>query len=176
MSNLWRGFWAWYERTYTLNVSIALGLFLLQLWHLVWLGGDVVAGRLLDDPLLSISGIAEFITILVDYTEIPAIFAITLVYIDAYRRGEKWNAVIMLALLHSQWLHMFWITDEFVVDSFTGAAEHTHATVLPPWLAWIAIGIDYLEVPVIIDTFRKFFRSLREKRVKEFLKHELREE
>ncbi len=173
---MWRSFWSWYEKTYTLNISIALGLFLLQTWHLVWLGGDVVAERLFGEPFFSINGVAELITIVVDYTEIPAIFAITLVYVDAWRRGKKWNAVIMLALLHSQWLHMFWITDEFVVDSFTGGAEHTHATVLPAWLAWIAIGIDYLEVPVIIDTFRKFFQSIREKRVKEFLKTELREE
>lgn len=153
---MWQKFWAWYERNYTLNISIAFGLFILQLWHLVWLGGDVVVGRLTGESLFSLEGLALLITVLVDYTEIPAIFTITLVYADAFRRGEKWYSALMLFLLHSQWLHIFWITDEFVVDSFSGQGMHTHSTVLPHWLAWVAIGIDYLEVPVMIDTGKRF--------------------
>lgn len=166
---MWQKFWAWYERNYTLNISIAFGLFILQAWHLVWLGGDVVVGRLTGESLFSLDGLLLLITIVVDYTEIPAIFGITLVYVDALRRGETWHPVLMLLLLHSQWLHIFWITDEYVVDTFAGHGGHIHATVLPAGLAWIAIGIDYLEVPVMIDTGRKFWRALRE-RNKEILK------
>lgn len=157
---MWNTFWAWYERNYTLNVSIAFFLFILQLWHLVWLGGDVVVGRLFDAPFFSLEGWALLITIVVDYTEIPAIFTVTLVYVDAIRRGERWYPLLMLALLHSQWLHIFWITDEFVVDTISHAAEG-HQTILPAWLAWVAIGIDYLEVPVMIDTGWKFIKALR---------------
>jgi hypothetical protein len=46
---------------------------------------------------------------------------------------------------------------------------------LPIWLAWIAIGIDYLELPVIYDTLRKFLVSIREQRVGAFLREDLRE-
>lgn len=173
---MWQKFWNWYERNYILNVSIALGLFLLQIVHLSWLGGEVVAQRALGTPLFELDGIWQLIIILVDYTEIPAIFTMTLVYIDAWRRGARWNAVIMLVLLHSQWLHIFWITDEFVVDSFTGVGEHTHSTVLPAWLAWVAILIDYLEVPVIIDTVVKLTRSLRNKEGLKGVKEALDEE
>ena len=96
---------------------------------------------------------------LVDYTEIPAIFTMTLVYVDAWRKGAKVNAFLMLALLHSQWLHIFWITDEFVVNVFSGEGQ----TILPAWLAWAAILIDYLEVPVVFDTLIKLGRSLHER-------------
>ena len=164
---MWQKFWGWYERNYVLNVSIALGLFIIQIIHLTWLGGEVVALRALGYTLFELSGIWETIIILVDYTEIPAIFTMTLVYIDAWRRGAKWNAILMLTLLHSQWLHIFWITDEFVVDTFTGVADehgHVHTTVLPAWLAWVAILIDYLEVPVIIDTMKKLYVAVREKK------------
>lgn len=161
MKNFLSSFWAWYERNYVLNVSIAAGLFLLQIVHLFWLGGEVIALRAFGTALFDFSGIWQTIIILVDYTEIPAIFTTTLVYIDAWRRGARWNAVIMLTLLHSQWLHIFWITDEFVVDSFAG---HDHTTILPSWLAWVAILIDYLEVPVVIDTFVKLSRALKEKK------------
>jgi len=153
-------FWSWYERNYVLNVSIALGLFIIQIIHLTWLGTEVVALRALGYTLFELSGIWEKIIILVDYTEIPAIFTATLVYIDAWRRENKWNAVLMLALLHSQWLHIFWITDEFVVDTFS---DHGH-TVLPTWLALVAILIDYLEVPVILDTMRKLFFAVKGKK------------
>lgn len=159
---MWQAFWAWYERHYILNVSFALGLFALQIAHLFWLFCDVILARLLGAPFFDVTGLSQFVIILVDYTEIPAIFTMTLVYIDVWRRGQKAGAALMLFLLHMQWLHLFWITDEFVVDSFT----HTHAgeTVLPVSLAWVAILIDYLEVPVIFDTARRLYRAVIERR------------
>jgi hypothetical protein len=172
MKNIWQKFWEWYERNYVLNVSIALGLFIIQVIHLTWLGGEVVWLRAFGFTLFELSGIWEKIIVLVDYTEIPALFTMTLVYIDAWRRGAKWNAVLMLLLLHSQWIHIFWITDEFVIDTFS---EHGQ-TVLPAWLAWIAIFIDYLEVPVIIDTMRKLYIALREKKGLEGMKDALDED
>ncbi len=169
---MWRSFWAWYERTYTLNISIALGLFLLQIIHLVWLTGAVVWDRLLGYPLFEFTGVWEALIILVDYTEIPALLSVSLVYLNELRQGWRWKEFMYLVFLNSQWLHIFWITDEFVVAAFAGAS----ALAMPLWLAWAAILIDYLEVPVMIDTFKKFFAALREGRTKEFLRHELREE
>jgi len=58
-------------------------------------------------------------------------------------------------------LHLFWITDEFVIEQFARMGER--ATLLPLWLAWLAIAIDYLELPVIYDTIRNFSKSLKEK-------------
>ncbi|MBL4644498.1 MAG: hypothetical protein JKX80_01385 [Candidatus Pacebacteria bacterium] len=149
-------FWAWYERNYTLNVSIAAGLFMLQIVHLVWLGGDVVASRALGIPFFEFTDIWENVMVFIDFTEIPALFTMTLVYVDAWRRGEKLNAVLMLTLLHSQWLHIFWITDEFVITTFSEQGN----TILSPWFAWAAILIDYLEVPVVFDTLIKLGRSV----------------
>ena len=174
MTNAWSWFWGWYERNYVLNVSIALGLFLLQLWHLAWLGGDVISPRLGGEHWFGILGVWQFLTIVVDYTEIPAIIAMSLVYVDSWRLGNKWNAAVMLLLLNIQWLHIFWITDEFTLDVFARVDVAAHGTMLPAWLAWVAISIDYLEVPVIADTAYKLFFATRHGRAGEFLKHDFR--
>ncbi len=164
-----KAFWAWYERTYLLNISIALGLFLLQIIHLVWLTGDVVVARLFGEQLFHVHGGMEYLIILVDYTEIPALISVSLLYINELRKKFQISSVLFLLMLNSQWLHLFWITDEFVVSAFSGAG-----TVLPLWLAWVAILIDYLELPVMFDTIRKFFGALSRHKVSEFLREELR--
>ena len=169
---MWNSFWAWYERTYTLNISVALGLFLLQIIHLLWLFGEVVWTHLTGAPLFTLGGVEgfgvsdlwEYLIIAVDYTEIPALLSVSLIYINELRRSTSLTAsrksLLYLLFLNSQWLHLFWITDEFVVTAF-----NSHGTVLPLWLAWVAIGIDYLEVPVMIDTLKKFLAALWDKKV-----------
>ncbi len=169
--NIWRGFWEWYERTYTLNVSIALGLFLIQIIHLVWLSGEVVWAHVFGAPLFTFTGIWEAIIVLVDYTEIPALISVSLVYINELRHGGGFKSILYLVFLNSQWLHIFWITDEYVVTMFNNPG-----TVLPIWLAYLAIAIDYLELPVMLDTLKKFSAAIRDRRVGEFLKTELRNE
>ncbi|MDP9371185.1 MAG: hypothetical protein M3Q65_01740 [Chloroflexota bacterium] len=153
-----QAFWRWYERHYTLNVVIAAGLFLLQLVHLYWLSADVVAQRLTDQSYFPLDGPLRLLILLVDYTEIPALLATTLLYLNEIRRGAVWKGVTYLLLLNSQWLHIFWITDEFVAAELTGGGA---ALGLPAWLAWVAIGIDYLELPVIYDTVKKGVVALR---------------
>ena len=156
-------FWRWYERHYVVNISIAVGLFVLQIIHLIWLAGDVIALRLSGEAVFNFNGIWKALFILVDYTEIPAIISVSLVYI--YELRKKWSvkSFIYLVFLNVQWLHLFWITDEFVVSTFTNNPT------LPSWLAWIAILIDYLEVPVIIETVRKLLQAIKEKKAREFL-------
>ena len=173
MTKIWQTFWDWYERTYTLNVSIALFLFLLQIVHLVWLFGEVVWARALGVPLFEFTGIFQTLIVLVDYTEIPAILSVSLIYINSLRKGWHTQSALYLFLLLIQLLHIFWITDEYVIETFAGA-ERT--TVLPMWAAWAAILIDYLEVPVMLDMLRRFAAAMREKRVADFLKNDLREE
>lgn len=158
---LWSGtrrfahrFWGWYERHYLMNLSISAGLFALQLVHLYWLTTDIVAFRLLGQSLFDPPLFWEYAIILVDYTEIPTLISTTVLYLYELRRKFSWGPLLLLLFINSQWLHLFWITDEFVINQFSAQPS----TVLPVWLAWVAIGIDYLELPVIVDTIRRFCR------------------
>jgi hypothetical protein len=166
----WRRFFDWYERNYTINISVAAGLFVLQLVHLYWLTADVVAQRLFDESYFNPDGIFYAFILVVDYTEIPALLGVSLIYINELRKGFSWKPLLFLLFLNSQWLHIFWITDEFVVNEFSGQVAQSS---LPGWLAWTAILIDYLELPVIYDTIKKLFVSVRERRVGQFLKEDL---
>jgi hypothetical protein len=161
---MWRAFWAWYERHYRLNVTVAAVLFALQLVHLYWLAADVIALRLVDESYWSPSAAVQYVILVIDYTEIPALVSVSLVYVNELRKGNWQRPLLFLLLLNSQWLHIFWITDEFVVNEIAGQPDTTS---LPAWLAWVAILIDYLELPVIYDTFRRMIRALREHRVGE---------
>lgn len=112
---------------------VAGSLFLLQVFHLLWLTWYIITGDLLIFP--------GWFNVLLDYTEIPAIIGLTAAYVvDLTSRSG-----LYVALLNSQWIHIFWITDEFITKTgqFTGVT------------AVIAIGIDYLEIPVMVDTIRK---------------------
>lgn len=150
------GFWGWYERHYTLNLGLTTGLFALQIIHLYWLGMHVLAQRILGESLFSPPEFWQYLIILVDYTEVPALITTSVLYMYELRGRFRWKPMLFLLALNSQWLHLFWITDEFVVNQFEGRP----GTVLPVWLAWVAIMIDYLEVPVIIDTMVKFVREI----------------
>lgn len=163
---MWRAFWLLYERTYTLNVSVALGLFLLQIVHLIWLFGEVVWAKLFGIPLFTLEGFWKFLIVFVDYTEIPAIISVSLVYIhDLQGRWSIRNA-LYLGFLNIQWLHLFWISDEFIITSFTGSAS----VLFPLWLAWIAVLIDYLEVPILFDLSKRFGKAARQGRLEQFLR------
>ncbi len=160
MSTLGKQFWEWYERHRTLNVSIAALLFAWQLVHLYWLSTDVVLFRIFGESFFSVSGAWQTLLVLVDYTEVPALVITSFVYISELRRSWNLKSVVYLIFLNSQWLHIFWITDEFVVEQFLTGAR---VPLLPAWLAWIAIGIDYLELPVIYDTIKQAGASLLKK-------------
>ncbi len=162
MASLNVRFWAWYERHYTLNLVIATVLFTLQVVHLWWLATHVIALRLLGESFFHTTPLLQTTIILIDYTEIPALISTTFLYLYELRRGFSWKAIFFLIFLNSQWLHLFWITDEFVLDQFQGRPT---ATVLPMWLAWVAIFIDYLELPVIVDTMGKLSGVLRKGKV-----------
>jgi hypothetical protein len=132
----------------------------------------VIAQRLVGESYFSPDGLFYYAILIIDYTEIPALLSVSLIYINELRKGWSWKAFLFLIFLNSQWLHIFWITDEFVTAEFSGAAA---ASSLPGWLAWIAILIDYLELPVIYDTLKKFAVAVREQRVGQFLREDLRE-
>ena len=157
--SLWGKFWNWYNQNLMGNTIVAAVLFTWQLFHLYWLTADVVAMRLFNRSFMELQGFWHLAISLVDYTEIPAIFAISLVYINELRQRFNYRSILFLLFLNSQWLHIFWITDEFVVERLTGGV----GLEFPIWLAWIAIGIDYLELPVIYDTIKKSILMILEK-------------
>jgi hypothetical protein len=159
---IWNGFWAWYERNYVLNVSLASLLFLLQIAHLTWLGADPIATRLTDHSVFSLHGVLQYLIWFADYSEIPALLVVSLLYVNELRRGFSWQALLYLLFLNSQWLHIFWITDEYVAAELGGGGS---AATLPGWLAWVAILIDYLELPVIFDTLKRLATAVRERRL-----------
>ena len=154
---MWDRFWRWYERHYLLNLAVASGLFVLQLVHLYWLGADPIATRLTGAGLFHPTGVVRYLILFVDYTEIPALMAVSLVYVNELRSGRSFKPLLFLFLLNSQWLHIFWITDEYVGNELAGQPA---ASSLPGWLAWVAILIDYGEVPVIWDTLKRAARAL----------------
>jgi hypothetical protein len=146
------GFWHRYEN---LNLKIAFVLISLQLIHLYWLTADVVIQRLTGESILGVQqGSPLFIFfIIIDYVEIPALIAGLTYYALGIYNHEKNSAknILLLAMLAIQVFHIFWITDEVVYDSFFGAPSG--AVEIPYYAVWVAILIDYLELPVIVDLF-----------------------
>jgi hypothetical protein len=158
VKGLWNGFWTWYERHYVLNLSVAASLFALQLVHLYWLGAEPIATRVGGQSLFDPDGLLRYLIYLVDYAEIPALFGVSLIYVNQLRRGFSPGPLVLLLFLNSQWLHILWITDEYVASALSGTPA---ASSLPAWLAWVAILIDYLELPVIYDTLRRLAEAVR---------------
>jgi hypothetical protein len=143
-------FWRRYEN---LNLKIAFILISLQLVHLYWLTADVVIKRITGDSAmgLTISGPLLLFFIIIDYIEIPALVAgLTYYALGIYKHEKTAKNVLLLAMLAVQVFHIFWITDEVVYDTFF---ESSSALEIPYYAAWIAILIDYLELPVIADLF-----------------------
>jgi hypothetical protein len=144
------GFWKRYE---SLNLKIAFVLISLQLVHLYWLTADVVVKRITGDSAfgLTVSGPLLAFFIVIDYIEIPALVSgLTYYALSIYNRENARRNTLLLTLLAVQVFHIFWITDDVVYDTFFGTSS---AVEIPYYAAWIAILIDYLELPVIADLF-----------------------
>ncbi len=155
---MFQKFWEWYERTLPTQVIIVALLFIWQLTHLYWLTTDVVLPRLFGFSLFPDSPLLKFAVIVADHAEIPALLSATLYYLNELRKKFRRRSLSYIILVNSQWLHLFWITDTFIVHVFSNQPAS-----LPAWLAWIAIGIDYLELPVIYDTLKKSLGYIRTK-------------
>ena len=144
-------FWHKYEN---LNLRIAFVLISLQLIHLYWLTADVVIARITQNENggLSQSGLLFLFFIVIDYIEIPGLIAgLTYYSLSFYRHSEKRaRNGLFFVLLAVQVFHIFWITDEVVYETFFGPST---AVQLPYLAAWVAILVDYLELPVIADLF-----------------------
>jgi hypothetical protein len=151
-------FWTRYEN---LNLRITLILISLQILHLYWLTADVVLQRISGQSYLGLPKELLPLFIVVDYIEIPALVSGITFYLFSIFKGEPnpRKDVIFLILLAIQAVHIFWITDEIVYESLLGNDLIT----IPLYLTWIAILIDYLEIPVMIDLFHKTFKIRKNK-------------
>lgn len=146
-------FWRRYKN---LNLKIALVLISLQIIHLYWLTTDVVLERLVGTSFFAFPQIPLPLFVVIDYLEIPALIAgIAFYSLNVYRQRRFGKDFLLLVALAVQIFHLFWITDEVVYDLLLG----TIPIQIPVYLAWIAISIDYLELPVIGDLFYKLFRK-----------------
>lgn len=149
-------FWNWYEKFYAVNIAVAAFLFTLQILHLWWLTVEVVLPKIAGHSTILAGQVSELLLVFVDYTEIPALITVSLVYIDSLRRRQSFKDWLYLIFVNVQWFHIFWITDEVVLNVLAGTGIFSS---WPPLLAWLAIFIDYLELPVIFETLKRVFFS-----------------
>jgi hypothetical protein len=149
-------FWNWYHKNYALNLTVATILFSLQVVHLFWLFAHIILPKLGGQDLFEHLKFLTWPLILIDYTEIPAIITTSLVYIHEIREKHNIKSWLFLFFINVQWVHLFWITDEFVIQNYYFSGV----------LWWTAIAIDYLELPVIIDTVKKLIASIKKGDVK----------
>jgi len=147
-----------YKRYEKLGLKITFILISLQILHLYWLTSDVVLLRALGESFFAFPQIPVPVLVAIDYLEIPALFSGLIFYgLRVYRGKEPRRNLLLLVLLAVQVFHIFWITDEILYDVLFS----TVPIVIPVYLAWTAIMIDYLEIPVILDLFYKVFRKKR---------------
>lgn len=155
IAQLINNFLDWYKRNLKLNHAIVAVLFGWQLLHLFWLTTHVLADRVLGYSLFNPNDFYQFLLVIADYFEIPALLSGTLLYFYSLKEGSVKKNITYIILINSQWLHLFWLTDEYVIEFFKSGSD----AILPVWLAFIAILIDYLELPVIYDTIKKFVKD-----------------
>ncbi|HYE22768.1 MAG TPA: hypothetical protein VD998_04235 [Verrucomicrobiae bacterium] len=151
-------FWGWYERNYKFNLVFTSFLFLLQIFHLYWLFTEVILFRLTGRSFFFLEPIWGQLSILFDYSEIPALISTSILYIHFLRQKFTYKSLLYLIFINIQWLHLFWITDEYVFEHLVEQGDLIEFT---PWLAWVAIAIDYLELPVIYDTLKESIREIK---------------
>lgn len=149
---MFQKFWAWYQNNYTLVLTATTLLFFIQIFHLYWLFTDVVLLRLTGTSYFVFPSFWGAVSTFLDYSEIPAIISTSILYLHFLREKFTAKNFLYLLFINIQWLHILWITDEVVIEHFTQyeGIFQWHAAV-----AWLAILIDYLELPVIYDTVKR---------------------
>ncbi|MFY3740325.1 MAG: hypothetical protein HMLIMOIP_000762 [Candidatus Nitrosomirales archaeon] len=146
-----------YHKYENLNLKISFVLVSLQLLHLYWLTTDVVLQRIYGNSFFLFPKNFLPVFIVIDYIEIPALVSgITYYSLNIYKRErETHKNYLFLSLLAVQVIHILWITDDVIYNTFF----QTKFIEFPFYLAWIAILIDYLELPVIADLFYRVIKG-----------------
>ncbi|MBI4894678.1 MAG: hypothetical protein HY833_03005 [Candidatus Aenigmarchaeota archaeon] len=141
------------ERYEKAGTKVAFFLIALQLVHLVWLTTDIVLVKLLPGQMPLFPRALEPVQAVIDYLEIPGLFAAVTIYVMGMVRTGRISPknALLTALLLVQFVHLFWITDEVVYEVLL----ESDLVEIPAPVAWVAIMIDYLELPVIFDLFKR---------------------
>ena len=146
-----------YHRYENLNLKITFFLISLQILHLYWLTTDVVLQKMFGRNFFIFPKTFLPIFVVIDYIEIPALLSAIIFYsylIRSKRSTAKKN-YLFLGMLAVQIVHIFWITDEVVYSSLFNSTFIE----IPYVLSWIAILIDYLELPVMADLFYRIIKK-----------------
>jgi hypothetical protein len=148
-----------YRHYETLGLKITFILISLQLIHLYSLTTDIVLQKIFGQSFFLFPKNLLPLFVVIDYIEIPALISGIIFYIYSIRSGEENSkkGYLFLGLLGVQVIHIFWITDDVVYSSFFNSSF----VQIPSLLSWIAILIDYLELPVIGDLFYKIIKKKR---------------
>ena len=128
-----------YQRWEGLGLKVTFVLVSLQVIHLIWLSCFVLGVHL---PL------PDIVFAAIDYLEIPALVSGVVFYVMTIIMGkDKRKNTLYIGLLLIQFVHIWWITDTFVYMAFNFNQYL--------WLAAIAIGIDFLELVVVVDLYKR---------------------
>src|SRR3989344_8114717 len=99
-------FFEWYKRHEKFHTVFNSVLFSWQLVHLYWLTTAVALPQLIGRSFFNPSTFWEYLIIVVDYTEIPALISTSIFYI--YRIKDKkpgrFKNIAFLLFLNSQWI------------------------------------------------------------------------
>ena len=146
-----------YHRYENLNLKITFFLISLQILHLYWLTTDVVLQKIFGESFFIAPDNLLPLFVVIDYIEIPALISGLIFYSYNIRRDKSSakKSYLFLGLLGVQVIHIFWITDEVVYSSFFKSS----LLEFPYLLSWIAILIDYLEIPVMVDLFYRVIKK-----------------
>ena len=146
-----------YNRYENLNLKITFFLISLQILHLYWLTTAVVLQKIFGESFFLAPKSLLPLFIVIDYIEIPALISGLIYYAYSIRTNKSTakKSYLFLGLLGVQVIHIFWITDEVVYVSLF----YTNFVEIPYVLSWIAILIDYLELPVMVDLFYKIIKK-----------------
>lgn len=151
-------FWKWYEKRYVITLLVTSTLFILQAFHLYWLFTDIILQKITGHSFFIFPPQGLFIYVFIDYIEIPTHLSLSVLYIYQMQKRFKWRDLAFFIFLQIHWLHIFWITDDVVLNRLTG---HTPVD-LNAYFAWVAILIDYLEVPIMVDQLQKVYAARKE--------------
>lgn len=145
-----------YHRYENLNLKITFFLISLQVIHLYWLTTDVVLQKIYGVSFFLVPKIFLPFFVIIDYIEIPALLSGIIFYAYNIRSGKEASkrSYLFIGLLTIQVFHIFWITDDVVYASFFESSFVN----IPPVLVWVAILIDYLELPVMADLLYRIIR------------------
>ena len=156
----WKRVAGFYEGYENLGLKVTFLLIALQVIHLYWLTTTVVIARLFGENLFLFPQVPTLLFVVIDYLEIPALFTGMVFYaLQIHDRGGRVRKnLIFISLLAVQVFHIFWITDDVVYTTLFNKV----AIEIPLYLAWAAIFVDYLELPVVGDLFAKIIRRQRQ--------------